>query len=88
MTSHAVPELTFGFLTTSPAPYWGPAVVARVSAGWAVSFAGVIFTHPAMNVHKMRRIHRPERMERVPYILIIDHGSFLKKPIPNKADIP
>jgi hypothetical protein len=29
----------------------------------------------------MRRIHRPERMERVPYIQIIDHGSFLKKPV-------
>jgi hypothetical protein len=41
-----------------------------------------------MNAHAMRRIHRLERMERVPYIQIIDHGSFLKKPIPHKADIP
>jgi hypothetical protein len=71
--------MTFGFLTTSPAPNRGVFVaVVEETPGWAVSFAGPGAEHPVMNVQAMMRMHRQERMKRGAYIVSIGHGSFLK----------
>jgi hypothetical protein len=67
-----------GFFTISPAVYRGPAVVGVPGcAVWFVSGD----EHPAMRRQATRRRTSPGTQIVVLSIVIIGHGSLLKKPI-------